>query len=133
MQFIIHFKELPLRNKFLMEHFHFLWYNETITLILHDIEICAETNFGMVAKFCSTQNEINDCILTYELGLLTEMDNLIFKVDFTLPPPKKISLIFTPVKYTFFLPGFPFKGYRLILISYSSFWWVWTFSNTWSV
>lgn len=68
-----------------MEHCHFMWYNETITLILHYIEICAETNFGMVAKFCSTQNETEDCVLMYELGLLTEMDNLIFKVDFPAP------------------------------------------------
>lgn len=83
-----------------MEHFHFLWYNETITLILQYIEICAETNFGMVAKFCSTQNEIEDCVLIYELGLLTEMDNLIFKVDFTPPLPQRVSVTFTPVKYT---------------------------------
>ena len=54
--------------------------NEIITQISCYIGIQAETKAGTVAKFCSTQNEIGT--VTNEWRLLTEMDNLISKVDF---------------------------------------------------
>lgn len=65
-----------------MEHFRFMLYNDIITQILHCIEIPAETKVGTVAKFCSTQNEVEHWTLIYESELFTEMDNLISKVDF---------------------------------------------------
>lgn len=65
-----------------MEHSHYTLRNEAITQILHYREIHTETKVGVAAEFCSPQNETEDWAVTEELELLTELDNLISKVDF---------------------------------------------------
>ena len=55
--------------------------NEIVTQVLRDTGIHAETEVGLVAKFCPTQNEIGDWTVTCELGLLTEMDSVISTVQ----------------------------------------------------